>query len=613
MNVLLVSTDETRGKRLTAALAKQNAQFEVEQESNQAATQRHIESTASIDCLVYVHREGDSVDFEQLLRACREHHPQAGVVLVGGTKAHDTAQMAFEHGVTDFIPDGSGDGWLSMLGTRVEQASGGSRDFVEETQKTLETLNEVTQELIEADTTQEVAVVVNEYANDVLGFPATSVRRYNPDIHALEVIQTGEQVGDTGDRPPYPVDDSPHGEAFLRGNPVVDDLRGVDDDPFDREVFTQCMYVPIGEYGTISIGITEGTFTDLDQKFAEMLANNARGAFDEASHNEQLTTTLVDIEEFAERVVGASEALADAAEEVRRANRKVVESADDIATGVSEQKTLFEEVDDEMATLRSTVETVTDSADDVASQSRHSVSLAQDGHERARDGIESMDRIENQVQDLVGEIDTLGSDVRSVAEIVDVIEDIAQQTNMLALNASIEAARADAEREGFTVVADEIKQLATETTESTDEIRAVVEQITEQTEAVEDAMEEVREDIADGAATVEQTRETLEQLQESVEKTDDGVQQISNRIDRQASTVEGAVDMVDSAATISRDTAEQADTVANLASDQAEPVGEVAERASELGTLSGELQALSQDLSEDETSARTDPQSVSSD
>jgi hypothetical protein len=43
----------------------------------------------------------------------------------------------------------------------------------------------------------------------------------------------------------------PHGKAFRKGEPVLDDIRGVEDDEFDREVFTQCMYVPIGEYGTI--------------------------------------------------------------------------------------------------------------------------------------------------------------------------------------------------------------------------------------------------------------------------------------------------------------------------------------------------------------------------
>lgn len=86
----------------------------------------------------------------------------------------------------------------------------------------------------------------------------------------------GGQVDDIDSRPPYPIDDSPHGTALQRGETIIEDIG--DDDPYDREPFTQTMYVPIGDYGLLSAGITAGTFDETDTQFAEILAENAAAA-----------------------------------------------------------------------------------------------------------------------------------------------------------------------------------------------------------------------------------------------------------------------------------------------------------------------------------------------
>jgi methyl-accepting chemotaxis protein len=601
MKVLVVDADTGGAESVAGEITEQIDGAEAEAVSGFEQSREQLRTTGSLDCLVCVTRPDDGIDTLALQSVLGETHPGCASVFVGGQT--DLGVTALEHGVTDFVPRDDEGRWLSVLPDRIEAATERATGFHDDTEATLEALNEVTRELIAADTTHEVAVVTNEYANDVLGFPATSVRRYNPENHALEVIQIGAQVGEETDRPPYPVDDSPHGKAFRRGEPVIDDLRGVEDDAFDREVFTQCMYVPIGEYGTISIGLTEGTLSTLDIKFAEILANNARVAFDEATQKEQLSTTLTEIDAFATQVVETSEAVHSAVTDVAEANEHVVDAADDISAGADEQSALLQDATEETETLLDVVGQIAALADDVADQSQESRDLAEKGNRRAQTAVDSMEDIRAQVDTLVGEIESLRGEIEDVVEIVDVIDGIAQETNMLALNASIEAARADASGDGFAVVADEVKQLAAETKESTDEIRDVVDRVTAQSETVGSTMQQMQSDIAAGTSTVEETVETLAAIQQSVEETDTGVQQISQRVDQQASAVRDVDDIVDRVATISQETATKTDTVATIATDQAEPIDDVTDRADQLGTVARELRTLAADLSSDRDTA----------
>jgi len=602
MNVLLVTADREFAAHVAETLPEKRDELAVTTETSRADARERV-ATTDFDCVACDHGEGQ-LDALALLQEIRAEDSDVPVVLLADADDYEVATTAFERGATDVLPRDESDAWVSMFASRVEQgATERASSFGKRTEATLERLNEVTRELIEAETTDEVAQVVNEYASEVLDFPATSVRRYDPDRHALEVIRIGETVGDIEERPPYPVDDSPHGKAFRRGDTVVDDLRGVEDDPYDRDVFSQAMYVPIGEYGTISIGIMSGTFTDLDVRFAEILANNARVAFDEATRNEQLSAALSEVEAFADRVVTASDSLAGAAEDVRVANDEIVDAVDDISDGAGEQSDYLREVNAEMNDLLATVEQVTASADEVASQSQRSADLAREGHQRAREGIESMDGIETQVDELVGELDALRDEISNVADSVSVIDDVAEQTNILALNASIEAARVDAGGEGFAVVADEIKELATETKESTKEIQRIVDRVTTQSENVGAAMERMQSDVAAGADTVAAALTALERILDSVEETDDGIQEIHRSIDRQAATVEDVVGITERVATISRNTSEGTDTVATLVTEQSTPVEEVATHAKELERMAEDLRELAGEIADDEMAA----------
>jgi signal transduction histidine kinase len=143
-------------------------------------------------------------------------------------------------------------------------------------EETVTALHAATRKFVTADDIDAVLRMAAVAAHEVLGFPGTSARRYDPDSELLRHVCFGARINNIQTRPPYPVDDSPHGEAFRRGETVIDDID--DTDQFDRSAFTQTMYIPIGDAGTLSFGTVGSGFDEIDVQFGEILAENAAAA-----------------------------------------------------------------------------------------------------------------------------------------------------------------------------------------------------------------------------------------------------------------------------------------------------------------------------------------------
>lgn len=171
----------------------------------------------------------------------------------------------------------------------------GTRQRYEET---ITSLHVATRELVAADDTETVLVKTAEAAHDVLGFPGTSVRRYNPQTEMLEFVAFGAVVNKLDSRPAYAVDDSPHGTAYLEQQTVIDEI-DPESDPYDREDFTQTMYIPIGKTGTLSIGTVGKSFDETDVQFAEILAENAATAIKVVDTTNRLRRQRERLEQFA--------------------------------------------------------------------------------------------------------------------------------------------------------------------------------------------------------------------------------------------------------------------------------------------------------------------------
>jgi twitching motility protein PilJ len=193
-----------------------------------------------------------------------------------------------------------------------------------------------------------------------------------------------------------------------------------------------------------------------------------------------------------------------------------------------------------MARMAVSIEEVSGNAERCSDVARHSVEVAHKGGEAVRRTIAGMNTIRETIQDTSKRIKRLGESSQEIGNIVELIEEIAEQTNILALNASIEASRAGEASRGFAVVADEVQKLAERSTNATKKIEVLVSTIQSDTNEAVVSMERSTTDVVGGALLAENAGAALDEIEQVSHQIASLVQNISGSSKEQAS-VAGAI------------------------------------------------------------------------
>jgi methyl-accepting chemotaxis protein len=181
---------------------------------------------------------------------------------------------------------------------------------------------------------------------------------------------------------------------------------------------------------------------------------------------------------------------------------------------------------------------VTRNSANAAKSATEAAGLAARGGAVVAETINGMNKISQSVNKSASTITVLGERSEQIGEIIKVINDIANQTNLLALNAAIEAARAGEQGRGFAVVADEVRKLAERTTSATKEIGVMIKNIQEETRNAVESMESATKEVEEGVNLANQADESLKQIMRSVQSVMDMVRQIAESAKQQSSTGE---------------------------------------------------------------------------
>jgi len=159
------------------------------------------------------------------------------------------------------------------------------------------------------------------------------------------------------------------------------------------------------------------------------------------------------------------------------------------------------------------------------------------GQKEVLDAINVIDRLANQVEESSRQINTLEKHASSVSNVLVVIQEIAEQTNLLALNAAIEAARAGEQGRGFAVVADEVRTLAQRTQDSTYEIKATIDQLMDGTRSSVTVMENSTKIATEAVSQAKQAGKSLNLIAQSVEQIDGVAEQMATSATEQSSVI----------------------------------------------------------------------------
>jgi methyl-accepting chemotaxis protein len=279
------------------------------------------------------------------------------------------------------------------------------------------------------------------------------------------------------------------------------------------------------------------------------------------SMKQKLATLVQEINTGVSGVFEASTQLASASQRVAASTTTQTEATSSVAAAVEQ--------------LTTSIEQSASNATEAEKRAKQSQEMSAKGEVEVQKAAAEMSQIAESVSQTASQMAVLGEEAQKIGSIVDAIKDVADQTNLLALNAAIEAARAGEQGRGFAVVADEVRKLAERTGKSAQEITRMVNTIQEYTAKASSSMEQGSERVSEGVARANTAGESMHDINSSSEVVLDSVGDISSALAEQK--------------TASIDIAKNVERIAQITEENSMAVSNVSSSASHLETLANGL------------------------
>jgi len=315
------------------------------------------------------------------------------------------------------------------------------------------------------------------------------------------------------------------------------------------------------------------------------------------SANQRFEQLIAEIGTSAEEVSSSAEELTASADQTTQAVQHIAESVYDMRQGADNQVRSIEESSNAISEISRAVSQIAENAQHVSSNAQHTSQLARAGDDAIQTVSHQMDSINRTMSELSNVVRGLGERSVQIGEILDAITAISQQTNLLALNAAIEAARAGEHGRGFAVVADEVRKLAEQTGQSAQEITLLVASIQGETEAAVKSMEIVAREVHDGLTVAREAGQSFEQIRQSIDVVANQVQDVSSASEQMAIGTERVVHSIQRIEQIALTSANSTREVSAATEQQLATMEEITASATLLSELADRLREMARDVS----------------
>ena len=310
---------------------------------------------------------------------------------------------------------------------------------------------------------------------------------------------------------------------------------------------------------------------------------------------DNLKAMIENVSDIASNLSASSQELSASGEEVAASAGQVGDSIQQVASGAEEQSAQVEEASSIINQLIEQIVGINSISNDMDTKADTVMANIESGSSFIDNSVEQIENVKDNSAQVAGDINNLGELSTKIGDIVKLINGIAEQTNLLALNAAIEAARAGEAGRGFSVVADEIRELAEESSTATDQIDSLIKEIQtgvdnavskmDNTEKVVDSSVKAIDETGSSFTEINQAASELRKLIEDISKKAKQVNQNSELVDTTISEI----------ASVSEEAASNSEEVAAASEEQSASTAEIVNAAEELADMANDLtQAVNQ-------------------
>ncbi|WP_378957174.1 methyl-accepting chemotaxis protein [Pelosinus sp. sgz500959] len=307
---------------------------------------------------------------------------------------------------------------------------------------------------------------------------------------------------------------------------------------------------------------------------------------------DNLRSLVIQVAKSSEQVAASSEELTASSEQSAQAAGQVAESVMNVASGAAHQVDAVEQTISVVQEMMVEISQIASKSNLVSEKSGEAARVASSGSEAVLQATNQMQVIQNSVTQSAGVVKNLGERSQQIGQIVDVISGIAGQTNLLALNAAIEAARAGEQGRGFAVVADEVRKLAEQSHEAAQKISGIIRDIQSETTVAVTTMNQGTAEVARGTEVISATGDRFHFIVTMVQELNSEIKEIRGAAEKLSASSDDVTRSVDRVKVVAASSAADTQTISAAAEEQSASMEEIASSSQALSNMASELQVF---------------------